>query len=374
MGDWKKYTSLKLKGEQLDRDQLVALAEERRAHYKTPDWEKSFWQFIFAWLTESKETINLKTSGSTGKPKTVRLPKQSMVNSALMTGEYLNLNENDSALLCLSSDYIAGKMMIVRAFVLGLDLHVVPQSSNPTQLLPEDFHFSIVSMVPTQLHKMRMEGLWDKLEQFDTILVGGAPVSPEMEEHMQELDTTIFLTYGMTETVSHIAMRQLNGENASEWFNVLEGVEVELDKKSCLNIFAPHLNEQKLKTNDLCEIDESNSNRFRFIGRHDNVINSGGIKLIPELLERKLASLITRSDYFFAGLPDERLGEKLVLFIEKDQPASDSLFMLKFDMLFRLVKYEIPKEILFVEKFERTATNKIRRKLTVKKYLKSLEV
>lgn len=374
MSNWKNYNSLLLRGQLMDKDALIDLANERRAHYKTPEWEKLFWQFVFAWLNEAKDTITIKTSGSTGKPKSIRVKKQQMVNSALMTGRFLNLKEKDSVLLCLSSEYIAGKMMIVRAFVLGLDLHVVPQSSNPTEYIPKKSHFTIASVVPTQLHKLEKEELWQELNRFDMLLVGGAPITDEIEQKMQSLKTTIYLTYGMTETVSHIAMRQLNGEKASEYFRVLDGVEIDLDKKSCLTVYAPQLNEQKLKTNDICELNQKNLQQFKFIGRFDNVINSGGVKLIPEILERKLASLIIRSDFFFAGLPDERLGEQLVLFIEnEDHVASESLFMLKFDMLFRLVKYEIPKEIIFISKFERTPTNKIRRKATVKKYLQSLK-
>lgn len=373
MQPWNYFTSLSLRGQKLDKKQLLEIANDRRSHYKTPEWEQSFWNFVFAWLNEKKEAINIKTSGSTGRPKSVRVSKQFMVNSALITGKYFNLKQDDRALLCLSSDYIAGKMMVVRAFVLGLDLHVAPQSSNPFNDLPETQNFDFGAMVPMQLHQIIKEGEIENLNRFKTLLVGGAPIGSQLIGSIQNLKTNVFLTYGMTETVSHIAVKSLNGKTKSDWFETLDGIEIETDKKSCLLINAPALNPQKVKTNDIVLINENNPKLFQFVGRHDNVINSGGIKLFPEILERKLSSLISKSDYFFAALPDERLGQKLVLFIESQPLDSSNLFMLKFDMLFRLVKYEIPKDILFIKEFKRTPTRKIKRKATVKAYLQSLD-
>ena len=158
--------------------------------------------FLKQWLDQSK-TITLNTSGSTGVPKTITMQKQAMVNSAIATGVYFNLKPKQRALLCLPAHYIAGKMMLVRAIVLGLELDSIEPKSNLEIDINKQYQFT--AMVPMQLEKNI-----NKLNNIKTLIVGGAKVSSVLQSNLQTLKTAIFETYGMTETVSHIAVKQLN--------------------------------------------------------------------------------------------------------------------------------------------------------------------
>jgi len=224
---------------------------------------------------------------------------------------------------------------------LGLDLKVVEPFSKPLKNIDEPIDFA--AMVPMQLEKSL-----DQIEKMKTLLVGGGKVNPKLVEKIQGISTQVNETYGMTETLTHVAIKPLNGPNKSDVFQALDGIQFEMDDRSCLVIFAPMMNPNPVVTNDLVELVDETS--FRWLGRIDNVINSGGIKIIPELVEAKLTEVVSSRRYFIAGLPDESLGEKVVLVIEGDE-IEISLDVLE--------KYERPKEIYFISKFVEIESGKV---------------
>ena len=304
-------------------------------------------QFISEWYSSDDEMI-IQTSGSTGKPKSISVKKKCMRNSAQLTGKTFNLKEGDTALLCMPMKYIAGKMMVVRALELGLDLKVVEPSSNPLNGIKEIIDFS--AMVPFQL-----ENSLNQLNKIKTLIIGGGQVSPKLVEKLQIESTQVYETYGMTETLTHVAIKPLNGPNISDLFRALDGIHFEKDDRGCLAIHASALNPVPIVTNDLVELIDENS--FRWLGRFDNVINSGGIKIIPEVVEAKLLSIIPNNRFFINGESDESLGEKVVLVVE------GNVIEISFDSL---EKFEKPKEIYFISEFLETESGKIRRGETLK--------
>ena len=303
--------------------------------------------FLLDWL-DDKETIELTTSGTTGVPKVITIKKQSMVHSAIATGNFFNLHPQDKALLCLPARYIAGKMMIVRAMMLGLELDIMVPSSHLDDLLPHKA-YDFVAIVPLQA-----ENSLDKLHQFKKIIIGGAKVSDDLASKLKNIKSDIYETYGMTETITHIAAKKI-GE---AYFNVLEHVSISNDERNCLVIDAQSVSDEKVITNDIVEI--LNEKQFKWIGRYDNVINSGGIKLFPEQIEAKLASKICNR-FFITSLPDDVLGSKVVLVVEGSEQVIDTTIFNSLD------KFEKPKEILFVSEFVETETKKINRNQTLKK-------
>jgi O-succinylbenzoic acid--CoA ligase len=268
-----------------------------------------------------------------------------MVDSALATGDFFDLQPGNKALQCLPVKYVAGKMMLVRAMILGLDLEFVAPSSHPLESNEIDFDF--VAMVPLQA-----QNSISQLKKVKKLIIGGAAVNKTLEKQLLKLPTKVYETYGMTETITHIAARKL-GEKA---FTVLPYVTVSYDDRNCLVIHAPRISSEVIITNDIVELVDEN--QFIFLGRMDNVINSGGIKLIPEQIEQKLGGKISQR-FFIASKPDDELGEKVVLVIEGDNHELDYSIYEYFD------KYEKPKEIIFIPKFLDTATGKILRKETL---------
>jgi O-succinylbenzoic acid--CoA ligase len=289
----------------------------------------------------------METSGSTGAPKTISISKQAMVDSALATGDFFNLQPGNKALQCLPVKYVAGKMMLVRAMILGLDLEFVAPSSHPLDHNEIDFDF--VAMVPLQA-----QNSISQLKKVKKLIIGGAAVNKTLEKQLLKLPTKVYETYGMTETITHIAARKL-GEKA---FTVLPYVSVSFDDRNCLVIHAPRISPEVIITNDIVEL--LDENQFIFLGRMDNVINSGGIKLIPEQIEQKLVGKINQR-FFIASKPDDEFGEKVVLVVESEKHELDDSIYESLD------KYEKPKEIIFIPKFLDTVTGKILRKETLNK-------
>lgn len=308
------------------------------------DYEKPVGDFILDWF-DSKDYIEMFTSGSTGKPKKIRVLKQAMVNSALATGDFFGLEAGNTILNCLPVKYVAGKMMFVRAFILGLEMDFVAPSSHPLELIDKSYDFTAM------VHLQAMNSI-DLLHHFKTIIIGGAKVSAELEKKLKPIKATIFETYGMTETITHIAARKI-GEKA---FATLPNVVLSQDENNCLLIHATSISDEIIHTNDIVEL--ISENQFIFMGRFDNVINSGGIKLIPEQIEEKLSSHI-KNRFFVIGKEDKELGEHLVLVVEGDQQTID------LDKIKTLDKYEKPKEIIFVNKFKETPTGKIIRRESI---------
>ena len=333
------HNGFKLNGFHLNREDLCRVAYSFIKEGE--DFEKPVGDFLLDWF-DGKSYIEMHTSGSTGIPKIIRVDKQAMVNSALATGDFFELHAGNKALHCLPVKYVAGKMMLVRAMILGLDLEFVAPSSHPLRNVDGNFDFA--AMVPLQAQNSLSD-----LHRIKKLIVGGAKINSVLENQLIKLPTQVFETYGMTETISHIAAKSV-GEKA---FTVLPNVTISYDDKNCLVIHAPRISDDVIETNDVVEL--VNENQFIFLGRIDNVINSGGIKLLPEQIEEKLAGKI-EPRYFISSKEDKELGEKIILVIEGNSFTVDTSI---FD---GLDKYEKPKEILFVQKFKETGNGKIIRK------------
>ena len=322
-------------------------------------YEQQIGSFLLDWLKPSNY-IEVYTSGSTGTPKKIRLKKQHMIKSALATSKFFELPARTTALMCLPAEYIAGKMMLVRAMFLGWDLDTVPPSSNPLDQLFKVYDFS--AMTPFQL-----DNSIARLHLVKKLIIGGGAVSPRLKEMITDVDTRIFETYGMTETSSHIAAKKLNPrkkKKSARPFKLLPNIHIAQDDRGCLIIKAPNILDEEIVTNDVVEI--ITYKKFIWKGRYDNVINSGGIKLFPEQIERKLNKVLDHR-FFVTSMPDDSLGEKLVLFVEDDfseetlEELQSSIGSLK-----SLDKYEKPKKIYLIEKFEETPNGKIHRENTLK--------
>ncbi|MBD0824542.1 AMP-binding protein [Aestuariibaculum marinum] len=341
------HLKFKVNGFHYSREYLIELAYDFVKEGKS--FEREVGDFLFDWLDDN-ETIKVKTSGSTGTPKIVELSKQAMVNSALATGDFFDLVPGNKALLCLPATYIAGKMMLVRAMILGLELDIVEPSSNLEFDKNKDYDFC--AMVPMQLEKVL-----DKVDNVKTIIIGGAPVSNSLKTSIQTLKAKVFETYGMTETVTHIALKPVNNtSNSKPHFKVLPGVTISQDDRDCLVIEAPKLCQEKIIANDIVKI--HSEMEFEWLGRFDNVINSGGVKLFPEQIEAKLQSKI-RNRFFVASEPNKELGEQLILVIESESNKLNS------EVFSTLDKFEKPKAIYAVKKFTETSSGKIQRKNTL---------
>jgi O-succinylbenzoic acid--CoA ligase len=306
--------------------------------------------FLSEWFNES-EFIVVQTSGSTGKPKLIRLRKKYMINSAMATGDFFDCKENTTALLCMSTDYIAGKMMLVRSMTLGWKLDVVSPNSTPLSQLDAVYDFS--AMVPIQL-----ETSLDELHKVKKLIVGGGVISENLKKKILNIETEIFATYGMTETITHIAVKKLNNlPGTLSFYQTLPNVNICIDERNCLIINAPFVAEETIVTNDVVQL--ISENEFEWLGRFDNVINSGGVKLHPEIIENKLIDTI-ESRFFVIGEPDEKLGERLVLVIEDVSIDSNELLS-RIRRVPNISKYEVPKEVYKTNQFIETETKKIQR-------------
>ena len=330
----------------------------------TAKYSDKIHHFLQEWFSE-KDYVIVHTSGSTGIPKAIKLQKKQLQNSAVATGDFFKLDEKTTALLCLPIEYIAGKMMLVRAVTLGWHLDVISSSSNPLKQHLTSYDFA--AMVPLQV-----ENSIDKLHQIKKLIVGGGAVSDSLQEKLQEVTTEVFATYGMTETITHIAVKKLNNfglpkGNATNntCYKILPNTTIYKDERNCLVIKNTSISDKVIFTNDVVAL--ISDTQFKWLGRFDNVINSGGIKLYPEKIEADLSKII-RQRFFVAGIKDEKLGEKLVLLIEsagdKSIKLTDQLNSeMKNSKLFS--KFEIPKEIHFIDRFAETETKKIQRKKTM---------
>lgn len=321
-------------------------------------------EFMAEWFSESGE-IHMKTSGSTGLPKEIILKREHMINSAQSTASFFNLKVGAKILQCLPLGYVAGRMMLVRAMVMGWELDMVEASGTP-EIGDKTYDFS--AMVPLQV-----QNSIEKLGSIRTLIVGGGVVSDELKEKIADLNTKIYATYGMTETVTHVALAPLNKAAGLEGdrtiFKALPEINFSRDSRSCLIINAPKICSVEVVTNDIVKLISPTS--FQWIARHDHVINSGGIKLMPELIEKKLRKLI-QVPFFLGPEKDERLGEQMVLFVESDEEY-DLLSLLKsyhFENPRTLLKFELPRKVYFVNSFDYTETGKIQRAQTMKKVLK----
>jgi O-succinylbenzoic acid--CoA ligase len=354
-------TTLNLNGTWLDKVAIQnTIASVKLGAYgqEEPLLQKVF-LFLEQWLN-SDSFITLQTSGSTGLPKQIRINKEYLLRSAQMTGDFFSLQPGMSALLCLSPDYIAGKMMVVRAMVLRLNLIVAKTESNPIQNLEQDIDFA--AMVPLQVGTI-LKVSPEKLDRIKTLIIGGGPLSLSLEDSLQLSPTHCWHTYAMTETVSHIAARPVNGINRTNWFIPMPGVSVSVDSRSCLVIKAPQLAEGMIITNDLAEL---SGTKFRITGRIDDVIVSAGFKLLPQEIEKKLSRQI-QIPFFLIGKDHPEAGQIAVLFIEGTLEQIN-ITSLKSDLEHLLEPHEVPRKILMITRFKYLESGKIDRRATFEEW------
>ena len=325
--------------------------------------DSSIWQgtaiedFMRQWCN-GEDYVMGHTSGSTGVPKPVRLMKAAMRESARRTNSFFGLKPGDSIMLCLSTDYIAGKMVVVRAIVGGLRLVIANVASSPEWTGGVDF----AAMVPMQLKRLtESEDGQQRLGRIKTLIVGGGTVDIKLKKQFLALKKRprAFLTYGMTETYSHVAVAEINKE-CEYIYKPINSIIFAVDNRGCLVIHAPYISEEGIVTNDVVELLDGNS--FRWLGRFDNVVNSGGLKLFPETIEKKIADLMP-CRFYMAGEPDDTLGQRLVLKMEMREPL-DKLCEKKLitDVEQRLNRYEKPRMLYYLPAFEETTSGKIKRK------------
>lgn len=310
--------------------------------------------FLVEWFNED-DTVLVHTSGSTGEPKPMYLRKEYMINSAKLTCSFFGLNENSTALLCMPVRYIAGKMMLVRAIVSKFSLAVVVPSSRPLQFISIPFNF--IAVVPLQLYtSLDNEIDAQRFDACDTVLVGGGSISSELQQKVKPLSCKVYSSYGMTETVSHIALRKLNGEDCSEYYRTLPNVKLSISDDETLLIDAPLVASSLLKTNDLVEF--NSDGEFKVLGRIDNIINSGGVKLQIEKIEEKLQNLFDFPSVI-TSIEDARLGNVVTLLFAS--PNNYKPENLREQMREVLSTYELAKYIFNVDKIPLTETKKVDR-------------
>lgn len=374
----------RVNGESFSKQDLLDFSAQKLANKNTSGWELEVYAFIKNFFDEAVE-LEQFTSGTTGKPKKMILQRSSMLASASMTLKYFHMQERERALLCLPVKYIAGKMMIVRALLGGLDLLTAEPSGNPLRELNEKVSFA--AMVPIQVFNSLASGADFSL--VETLLIGGGEIHSELRKQLRDINKcNVYESFAMTETYSHIALRRINhyeGESSlgrrnkaegqaestettkkdstvkktfgSETFQTLPGINIESDDRGCLIVQAHDITDDRIITNDLVDIVSENA--FRWLGRYDNVINTGGIKIIPEILETKIASVLG-FDGVLIGIPDQKLGEKMLLILEeKNDIGKKEIFQRLSE---QLSSHEIPKDIRKIESFPRNDAYKIDRK------------
>ncbi len=304
-------------------------------------------EFLAEWHNDSP-TVLVHTSGSTGKPKPMWVEKRRMEASARMTCDFLGLREGDTALLCLPLDYIAGKMVVVRSLVRGLRLVCVEPSGEPLGTETERIDFA--AMVPMQVwSSLRVPEQRERLMRIRQLIVGGGAIDDALARELVGLPNQIWSTYGMTETLSHIALRRLNGPEASEWYTPFAGVTLSQTAEGCLVIDAPLVCDGQLITNDIAEL--ANDGRFKILGRKDNVICSGGLKIQAEEVERLLSAHL-REPFIITKRRDEKFGEVAVLLTEGDTAAAKTICEQV------LPKYWQPRAYVHIDRIPLTATDK----------------
>ena len=308
-------------------------------------------EFLSEWNNDSL-FVHVQTSGSTGAPKPMLAEKRRMLASARITNDFLGLREGDVALLCMSLDYIAGKMMVVRSIERGLKLITVEPSGHPlnhSQLAIDDCQIDFAAMVPLQVYNtLQVPEERTRLLQIRHLIIGGGAIDEALGAELKNFPNAVWSTYGMTETLSHIALRRLSGPEASDWYIPFPSVKVSLSEDGCLVIDAPEVCPERLVTNDIAEISPQG---FRILGRKDNVICSGGIKIQIEEVESRLRPFL-RVPYLISKRPDPKFGEVSVLLTEGSIDEARQIC----ERI--LPKYYLPRHYLHVDRIPLTETGK----------------
>jgi len=328
------------------------------AQQLSEEWLADTRHFIRQWRNEEDHFIAY-TSGSSGASKSIEMKKGHARARAVRTIDYFQLQKNQKAMLCLPCSFIAGKMMWVRAFEAELSLILVEPQSNPLKNLNGSIDF--IAMTPHQLYSTLEENP-EKLALISKILLGGGPVNSALKKRIEGLKSEVYLGYGMTETITHIALKRLNGGNENTHYQTVDGVKLSMNNENRLIINAPHLGLKNLLTTDVVKLIDEHS--FTWLGRYDRIINSGGIKVNPEQLEEELSSIISEP-YFIYGVADEILGERITLFIEGSLKArtEDEAIRAQIKETNKLIK-----SIYYINSFRKTHTGKIDRNRTVQSF------
>jgi O-succinylbenzoic acid--CoA ligase len=326
-----------------------------------PEYAQVAFAFCRDWLA-GQETFTQQTSGSTGAPKLQVLSRTQMEASAAATGAFFGTTTHSHLLCCLNPSYIAGKMMLVRAMVWDCPITLVEPNANPLLGLAEQFTF--VALVPLQVEaSLAKEKSRKLLQSIPQVLIGGAALPHKTQQRLVQQGIRAWQSFGMTETVSHIALAPI--EEGELVYQALPGVAIGINEQDCLWIQSPMSGTERTQTNDIIELRSKNA--FAWLGRADFVVNSGGIKLFPEQLERRIAPLLEETcpgcAYFLFGENDSRLGEQLVLYVEGNGEENKRL-ALEAALEQILGKYEVPKKVYFKSAFAYTPTRKINRHAT----------
>ena len=353
------FARLTVDGQDLSAYDAEALF--RRMHHANGGDPKDWCYALAETLSELIENSAMPatSSGTMGPPKRFLIPRADLVASARLTASTFGLSSGDRVLHCLPCGFIAGKMMLVRAIVLGLDSHFINPAGGVFNSLESRERFHFAAMIPLQLHRMLAEDRPRVAEQFRTILLGGGPVDNSLIETLADLYVEVFQSYGSTETVTHVAMRRLNGPQKSDHFTALGDVQFGRDPRGCLVIYTPHLSVGQHLTNDLVEL--LDDTHFRWLGRYDNVILSGGKKIHPEQLEAKIAGAIPYPHYFTA-IADEVLGQTVMLVLETERPEAEVVPEVMEKVMSILHPHEWPRRVQVLERIERTGSGKVIRR------------
>lgn len=354
-----KIKGLTLNNRYFELAELIRFCEVQIKAETAPVWKLDVYHFILDFLSDS-ESILQRTSGTTGAPKSIELPKSAMLTSAQNTIDFFQLIKDDVAALCLPIQYIAGKMMVVRSLLGGLNLQLVEPGGTPD--LSGIGNIDFCAMVPMQAMHLLENNSWPKIK---TLILGGAETGSELLQQLQTVDTEVYETYGMAETCSHVALKKLNGNGADNHFTALSGVQLSVDERDCLIINTTYL-PGALITNDRIEL--TAPNRFKWLGRFDNVINSGGLKIQPETLEKQFQEILEMSCAVL-GTPDEVLGQKMVLVVESSSPINSDEVIQQLRPHFD--KKMLPKQIHFIKEFPRNKSFKVDRKALLRMVLES---
>jgi len=351
MKEWQKK-GIFIEGSYLNIKEISEICKGAGQYPALPPWKKKVYCFLNEWMGDDDFIIQT-TSGTTGKPKQLRLSKTAMMASAAKTIDFFELGEKQTALLCLPADYIAGKMMMVRSIVSGMHLEITEPLSNP--VMPDIQQIDFCAMVPLQV--MNYIESYKTPGQIKKLIIGGAATGTSLENRLLKFPAEAYSTYGMAETCSHIAIRKLNGENRQDRFHVLKGIRISADERNCLVIDADFLS-ASVQTHDIVSI--TGEDTFKWLGRFDNLINSAGVKIVPEEVEASCYQLLS-IECAVTGLPDEILGQKVVYIFEIDFLKKTDMPELVKKLNGLQTKFWKPKEVYAVEKFPRNASFKIDR-------------
>lgn len=321
-----------------------------RQEYGADSFHVQIADFLAEWF-DGSDTLQVHTSGSTGTPKQLRVEKQRMMNSAMLTLSFLHLREEDTAMLCMPLQYIAGKMVVVRALVGGLNLIPVAPCGHPMQSLSQTPVFS--AMIPMQVfNSLQVPEEAEKLSRIRHLIIGGGAVDEELGKQLHSFSHAVWSTYGMTETLSHIALRRINGLKASEWYTPFSNVSLTLSADQTLIIDAPLVSPIRLVTNDIVEFNPQG--QFRILGRKDNTINTGGVKVQIEQVEARLKPLLPFA-FQITAAPDSKFGEHIVLLVQSENPVTEENLHEAFR---QLPPYWRPKQIICLPQLPLTGSGK----------------